>query len=89
MMKRRKLKHKRVNPKRMIAAIDETFKGETTKPQLKNLILVTLAIAMSRIFRINELSRHLPVAVKSEKTKQKRLGLSIPTCQRGVSVRDG
>lgn len=57
----------------MITALSHIFKEQTTKPQLKNMILVAIAMAMSKIFRINELSRHLPVAVSSEKTRQKRL----------------
>ncbi|MBC8233501.1 hypothetical protein H8E77_28465 [bacterium] len=41
-------------------------------PCLKNTILVTIAIALSETFRINEIARCLPISV-SDKQKQKRL----------------
>ncbi len=64
---------KRVNPVSMITTIREIFNPVLTKPQLKNVILTTLAIALSKTFRINEIASRLPVEVKHHKTKQKRL----------------
>ncbi len=64
---------KRVNPIPMITTITEIFNPVLKKPALKNLILTTLAIALAKTFRLNEIASRLPVAVKSQKTKQKRL----------------
>ena len=64
---------KRVNPIPMITTITEIFNPVLKKPQLKNLILTTLAIALAKTFRVNEIASRLPVAVKNQKTKQKRL----------------
>ena len=64
---------KRVNPTAMITTITEIFNPVLKKPALKNLILTTLAIALAKTFRINEIASRLPVAVKHQKTKQKRL----------------
>ncbi len=64
---------KRVNPLPMITTITEIFNPVLTKPTLKNVILTTLAIALAKTFRINEIASRLPVAVKHQKTKQKRL----------------
>ena len=63
---------KRVNPLPMITTITEIFNPVLTKPTLKNVILTTLAIALAKTFRINEIASRLPVAVKHQKTKQKR-----------------
>ena len=64
---------KRVNPIPMITTITEIFNPVLTKPTLKNVILTTLAIALAKTFRINEVASRLPVGVKHQKTKQKRL----------------
>ena len=72
-MKRKKPAKKRVSPKRMIHTIHETFKDTLKKPALKNTILIVIAIALSKTLRINEIAGHLPVAVKTRKTKQKRV----------------
>ena len=64
---------KRVNPIAMITTITEIFNPVLKKPALKNLILTTLAIGLAKVFRINEIASRLPVAVKHQKTKQKRL----------------
>ena len=63
----------RVNPTLMITTITYIFNPVLKKPSLKNLILTTLAIALAKTFRINEVASRLPVAVKHQKTKQKRL----------------
>ena len=72
-MKRKRAAKKRVNPKRLIHTINEIFNDTLKKPALKNTILVVIAIALSKTLRINEIALHLPVAVKTKKTKQKRL----------------
>jgi hypothetical protein len=57
----------------MITTLTEIFNPVLTKPTLKNVILTTLAIALAKTFRINEIASRLPVAVTHQKTKQKRL----------------
>lgn len=54
---------KKISPDRIVNAVKESFKGILSKPLLKNLILVTIAIAMSEKLKINEISRKLPVDV--------------------------
>ena len=71
--KKKKLNCNRVNPLPIITTTGELFKSNVNKPGLKNFILVIIAIALCPKFRINEISRHLGVDVKTEKTKQKRL----------------
>ena len=68
-----KRSQKRVNPTPMITTITEIFKPVLKKPALKNVILTIIAIALSKPFRINEIASRLPVSVKHQKTKQKRL----------------
>ncbi|MCH8293047.1 hypothetical protein IH992_18310 [Candidatus Poribacteria bacterium] len=72
-MKRKRLNSNRVSPLPIITTTGELFKSIVNKPGLKNFILVIIAIAACPKFRINEISRHLGVDVKTEKTKQKRL----------------
>ena len=43
------------------------------KTSLRNLLLVTLAVTVAKTFRINEIASRLPINVKTEKSKQKRL----------------
>lgn len=64
---------KRISPDRIVNAVKENFKGILSKPLLKNLILVTIAMTMSKNLRINEIARELPVAVSHQKAKQTRL----------------
>ncbi len=64
---------KRVNPTPMITTITEIFKPVLKKPALKNLMLTIIAIALAQSFGINEIASRLPVSVKHQKTKQKRL----------------
>ncbi len=66
-------RHKPVNPTAMITTLTEIFNPVLKRPALKNLILTTLAIVLAKTFRINEIASRLPVAVKHQKTKQKRL----------------
>ena len=72
-MKRKRLNGNRVNPLPIITTTCEIFKSIVSQPSLKNLILVIVVIAQCPLFRINEISRHLSIDVKTEKTKQKRL----------------
>ena len=63
-----------VHPKKMITQFSETFKGvEVKKTSLRNLLLVILAVAVAKTFRINAIAARLPICVKTEKSKQKRL----------------
>ena len=57
----------RVSPDRIVNAVRENFKGILSKPGLKNLILVTIAISLADKLKINEMARHLPVDVKHQK----------------------
>ncbi len=66
-------RHKPVNPNPMITTLTEIFNPVLKRPALKNRILTTLAIVLAKTFRINEMASPLPVAVKHQKTKQKRL----------------
>ena len=43
------------------------------KTSLRNLLLTVLAVSVAKTFRINEVASRLPIAVKQEKSKQKRL----------------
>lgn len=64
---------KRVSPVQMITTVTPIFKSPLSQPQLKNTVLLLIAIALSKTFRFNELARHLPIGVSTEKVKQKRL----------------
>jgi hypothetical protein len=58
----------------MITHFQEIFKGVSMKKtSLRNLLLVTLAVTVAKTFRINEIASRLPINVKTEKSKQKRL----------------
>ena len=57
----------------MITTSVEIFNPVLKKPTLKNLILTTVAIPLANTCRINEIASRLLIAVKSQKTKQKRL----------------
>ena len=63
----------RISPVQIIATVSPIFKSTLSQPQLKNTVLLLIAIAISKAFRFSELARHLPISVKTEKTKQKRL----------------
>ena len=63
---------KKISPDRIVNAVKENFKGILSKPLLKNLILVTLAIALTDKLKINEIARKLPLNVKHQKSKQNR-----------------
>ena len=43
------------------------------KTTLRNFLLLTLAAAIAKTFRIHEIASRLPILVKTEKSKQKRL----------------
>ena len=64
---------KRVSPNRIIDAVDENFKDVLSKPRLKTLALIAVAISLAKKLKINEIARHLPVDVKHQKAKQTRL----------------
>ena len=63
-----------IHPKKMITHFSEVFKDvDVKKTSLRNLLLVLLAVAAAKTFRINAIAARLPIAVKKEKSKQKRL----------------
>ena len=64
---------KKVSPNRIIDAVDENFKGVLSKPRLKTLALIAVAISLAKKLKINEIARHLPTDVKHQKAKQTRL----------------
>ncbi len=63
----------RVDPGRIVTAIEENFKDELSKPKLRNLILTSIAIGKTKKLRINEIAQNLPVDVKHKKSRQTRL----------------
>lgn len=78
----------RLQPVRLIKTLHQILSGCNTKKinrqkrnakkhylksTFKNIILVVIAITLADKFRINEIARRLPIAVKKEKYKQKRL----------------
>ena len=64
----------RANPKTMITHFREVFKSiGLKKPSFRNLLLAVIAVCTAKTFRINAIATRLPIAVKTEKSKQKRL----------------
>ena len=71
-MKKRR-SEKRVHPNTIIASFKEVFKtGVVKKTSLRNLLLSVVAVSVAKTLRINEVASRLPIAVKNEKSKQKR-----------------
>lgn len=64
---------KRVSPDRIIDGINENFKDVLSKPRLKTLALVSIAISLAKKLKVNEIARHIPVDVSHQKCKQTRL----------------
>ena len=65
---------KRANPKTMITHFREIFKSiGLKKPSFRNLLFLVIAVCTAKTFRINEIATRLPIQVKTEKSKQKRL----------------
>ncbi len=64
---------KRVSPNRIIDAVSENFKGVLSKPRLKTLALIAIAISLAEKLKVNEIARKLPVDVSHQKCKQTRL----------------
>ena len=46
----------RVDPGRIVYAIEENFKDELSKPKLRNLILTSIAIGKTEKLKINEIA---------------------------------
>ena len=63
----------RVSPDRIVDAVNENFKDVLSKPNLKNLALVAIAISLAEKLKINEIARHISVDVSHQKCKQTRL----------------
>ena len=65
---------KRANPRKIITGFQEVFKQLSVKnTSIRNFLLMVLAASVSKTFRINEIASRLPIDVKKEKSKQKRL----------------
>jgi hypothetical protein len=64
---------KKVSPNRIIDAVDENFKGALSKPRLKTLALIAVAISLAKKMKINEIARKIPTDVNHQKSKQNRL----------------
>ena len=68
---------KKVSPDRIINAIRENFKNVLSKPRLKTLALIAIAISLAKKMKINEIAneiaREIPTDVKHQKSKQTRL----------------
>ena len=65
---------KRAHPEKIIAGFQEVFKGiSVKKTSQRNFFLTLTAVSVSKTFRINEIASRLPIDVKKEKSKQKRL----------------
>ena len=64
---------KRVNPIPMLTTLTKIFNLDLQKLVLTNRSLTTLAIAVAKPSVVNEIASRLPVVVKSEKRKPKRL----------------
>ena len=56
-----------IHPKKMITHFSEVFKDvDVKKTSLRNLLLIILAVAAAKTFRINAIAARLPIAVKKE-----------------------
>jgi hypothetical protein len=64
---------KRASPNRIIDAVDENFKDVLSKPRLKTLALIAIAISLAKELKINKIARKMPTDVKYQKCKQTRL----------------
>ena len=79
-----------VHPKKMITHFSEVFKDvDVKKTSLRNLLFVILAVAVAKTFRINAIAARLPIVVKKEKSKQKRLLRFLETPELMPSWRRG
>ena len=67
------MKKNKVNPKRIIQNVKENFKEILSKPKLKTLVLIIIAMVKAKKMTINEVARELPIDVKRQKAKQTRL----------------
>ena len=67
------MKKNRVDPKRIVTAMEDNFKDVLTKPSLKNMILVVIAMSLADKLKINEIARKLPTDVSHQRVKQTRL----------------
>jgi len=63
---------KKVSPNRIIDAVRENFKGVVSKPRLKTMALITVAISLAERMKVNEIAREIPTDVKHQKAKQTR-----------------
>jgi hypothetical protein len=63
----------RVSPNKIIDVVDENFKDVLSKPRLKTLALIAIAISLVKELKINKIARKMPTDVKRQKAKQTRL----------------
>ena len=71
---------KKVSPNRIIDAVDENFKGVLSKPRLKTLALIAVAISLAKKLKINEIARKMPTDVKHQNQALEKLE------QRGIKL---
>lgn len=64
---------KRISPNRIIDAVRENFKDVLSKPRLKTLALIAVAISLAEKMKVNEIARKIPTDVEHQKAKQTRL----------------
>ena len=64
---------KKVSPNRIIDAVYENFKDVLSKPSLKTLALIAVAISLAKKMKINEIARKMPTDVNHQKCRQTRL----------------
>ena len=64
---------RRISPNRIIDAVNDNFKDVLSKPRLKTLAVIAIAISLAEKLKINEIARKLPVDVSHQKCKQTRL----------------
>ena len=64
---------KKISPTRIIDAVNENFKHVLSKPRLRTLALIAVAISLTKKMKINEIARKIPTDVSHQKSKQTRL----------------
>lgn len=69
---------KQISPNRIVDAVEENFKGVLSKPNLKSLILVTIAISLAKKLKINPQCGFLPSPEKLMVNQECTLLLKSP-----------
>ena len=69
-----------VHPRKIITGFRKVFNGVCIKkPTLRNFYLMLQAVCVAPSFRIQSIASHLPIRVKHDKSKQKRVLRFIDT----------